>query len=112
MVDEDYAADCAHLLGCTRPDIGCTRPDMHVVLPRDQSGRHSDAVRARVGESKTSTFGTSPWLDHVTSCCEPPSHPAVAAVTSEIAGGVRPWSMRIMPLAAHTLSAVLDTTCT
>eukprot|EP00964_Phaeocystis_antarctica_P100129 scaffold65824_cov69-Phaeocystis_antarctica.AAC.4 len=63
-------------------------------------------------ESETFTVGTSPWIDHATSCCEPPSHPAVAAVTSEIAGGVRPWSMGMVLLTAHTSSAVLDMTCT
>ena len=43
MVDEDYAADCAHL-------VGCPRRGTHAVLPGDQSGRYSDATRARVGE--------------------------------------------------------------
>ena len=50
--------------------------------------------------------------DLVTSCCEPLCQMSCRAVTLDIAGGVRPWSMRIMPLAAHTLSAVNDAVCT
>jgi len=43
MIDEDDTAGCGHL-------VSRARRDMHAVLPRDQSGRHSDVARARVRE--------------------------------------------------------------
>eukprot|EP00964_Phaeocystis_antarctica_P100130 scaffold65824_cov69-Phaeocystis_antarctica.AAC.5 len=40
-------------------------------------------------KSKTSTFGTSPWLHHVTSCCEPPCHMVPVSTLSTRGAGLK-----------------------